>query len=53
MSAVGHEVVYRSPEANLVWESWIPPRTAPARACVQAVQGADEFAVEIAAVVTL
>jgi enamine deaminase RidA (YjgF/YER057c/UK114 family) len=37
-------------EANSVWEAWLPPGAAPARACVQAVPGSTEFAIEIAAV---
>ncbi|MGM4903420.1 RidA family protein [Tardiphaga sp. 866_E4_N2_1] len=37
-------------EVNAVWEAWVPAGTAPARACVQAVPGSEEYAVEIAAI---
>jgi enamine deaminase RidA (YjgF/YER057c/UK114 family) len=40
-------------EANAVWEAWVPAGSAPARACVQAVPGAPEFAVEIAVIAAL
>ena len=39
-----------APEMNSVWESWVPIGTAPSRACVQSVPGAQEFSVEISVI---
>jgi len=40
-------------EANAVWEAWVSAGTAPARSCVQAIPGAEEFGIEIAAVAAI
>lgn len=42
-----------APEANAVWEAWVPTGAAPARACVQAVPGSPDFGVEIAVIAAL
>jgi enamine deaminase RidA (YjgF/YER057c/UK114 family) len=42
-----------APEANAVWEAWVPTGAAPARACVQAVPGSADFGIEIAVIAAL
>jgi enamine deaminase RidA (YjgF/YER057c/UK114 family)/GNAT superfamily N-acetyltransferase len=42
--------IVAAPQMNEVWEAWVPPGTAPVRACVQSVPGSKDYAVEIAVV---
>lgn len=37
-------------EMNSVWDAWVDPQNAPARACVEAKLAAPEFTVEIAVI---
>jgi enamine deaminase RidA (YjgF/YER057c/UK114 family) len=40
-------------EMNSVWDSWVTPGAAPARACVEAKLAAPQFTVEIAVIAAL
>ena len=40
-------------EMNKVWDSWVPPGTAPARACVEARMARPDLLVEISVIAAL